>query len=96
MKLIFPIAGIDQKFYKEFNNNKYFVNLGDSELIDYSLKIFSFLPRNTEYIFVCLKADFKKYNLYEKFSKKCKGYRLTFVQLDKESRSSIHSIIKIK
>ena len=66
MKLIVPIAGSDTSFYNEFGTNKYFTTLGRNKLIDYSLKIFKFLPKSTEYIFICRDLDYKQNNFKKK------------------------------
>jgi len=96
MKLIVPIAGSDTSFYNEFSTNKYFTTLGRNKLIDYSLKIFKFLPKSTEYIFICRGLDYKQKNFKKKIESKCGNTKAHFIVLKRKTKTSIYSILHAK
>ena len=71
------------------------VIVGKDRLINYLFKIFNFLPSKTNFIFIINDKDEKKYNLKKTILKKYKKFKIDFISLKKNTKSELHSILKV-
>ena len=93
MNIIIPFASEDNNFLKEFGVSKHLVKIGNKLCTDYLNQTVKNFPKKTCFYFLILKNN---KILKDKIINTFKSNNIRIIEFNKETKSSLHTILKVK
>ena len=93
MNIIIPFASEDNNFLEEFGVSKHLVKIGKKISVEYLSQTVENFPKETNFFFLILKNN---KILKNKINYTFKNHKIKIIALNKQAKSSLHTILKVK